>query len=116
MSRSINGGFRPKIGSEIKTSKGPRLVQAVSDELCKNCAVGFYLPSGKCDHCNAAREITELRKENAALRAVGEEIQRHINRALRIGVSTDDQAAMVGAIVDALNVADEPRAGTENKP
>lgn len=27
MSRIINGGFRPKIGSKINTSKGPRIVQ-----------------------------------------------------------------------------------------
>lgn len=27
----------------------------MSDELCTTCAAGFYLPSGKCDHCDAAR-------------------------------------------------------------
>lgn len=26
MSRIINGGFRPKVGDTIKTSKGPRVV------------------------------------------------------------------------------------------
>ncbi len=27
-----------------------------NDELCDQCAVGFYLPSGVCDHCNLPRK------------------------------------------------------------
>lgn len=57
--------------------------------------------------CAETLRTSEVTKENAALRAIGEEIQRHLNRAPRIGVSTDDQAAMVGAIVDALNIGQQ---------
>ena len=28
------------------------------DELCNVCGVGFYLPSGRCDHCNSKQEVT----------------------------------------------------------
>lgn len=24
----------------------------MSDELCETCGIGYYLPSGVCDHCN----------------------------------------------------------------
>ena len=31
-------------------------VKSVERELCSNCEVGHYLPSGKCDHCDVARK------------------------------------------------------------
>jgi len=26
------------------------------NELCENCSIGYYHPSGHCDHCNLMRE------------------------------------------------------------
>lgn len=26
------------------------------DELCETCGIGYYLPSGVCDHCNSPRK------------------------------------------------------------
>lgn len=30
----------------------------MNDELCATCGIGYYLPSGVCDHCNCIRKPT----------------------------------------------------------
>ena len=31
----------------------------MSDDQCSTCGVGFYLPSGVCDHCNTRKKVSD---------------------------------------------------------
>lgn len=33
------------------------------DDLCETCGIGFYLPSGKCDHCDSVCEVHRFNGE-----------------------------------------------------
>ncbi len=35
----------------------------MTDELCDKCGIGFFLPSGRCDHCNCVAELASVRAQ-----------------------------------------------------
>lgn len=57
--------------------------QSVADKLCDTCGIGYYLPSGRCDHCNTQSvaeadalrdQLTAAQKDTARL---SDELDRH---------------------------------------
>jgi len=34
----------------------------MTDELCDKCGIGFFLPSGRCDHCNCLQCLAHVRE------------------------------------------------------
>jgi hypothetical protein len=60
-----NGGcyiYCPYCGHPIEAKKGDDM-----GELCPKCAIGYYLPSGVCDHCNQPREAKHWRHTDGKL-------------------------------------------------
>ena len=79
----------------------------MTDELCDKCGIGFFLPSGRCDHCNCLQCLAHVRElltpEEKATHAKWEreaksaEFQR-VTKELESTIKARDSKALEGAV------------------
>lgn len=62
METNSNQSATPSEADAVKAPELGVVHGSAPDTICVNCGIGYYLPSGRCDHCNALSENERLRE------------------------------------------------------